>query len=412
MGKNPLLEDYRYEIKENFWRRGLALFIDEIILAIPMFLLTAIFIFVIFQSNPFGIIVGQIGPLIYSYEVYGVQSTPMLLALIPSIFVNLGLMIFYFTFFESNGRRTLGKKLLHLEVLRSDGKFLSPKQAFIRNLIKFIAGTLGFYLLGLLGWGLFMGLSCLFDVKMGLGKKKDARQRLTEVSLGTMVYLEHDEVPIGEISIPGEKIQEKVEKKKIRIPKGIPSLSRKKSSPQELGSKPQKEDELPMKKKRPLLLASEEKEEEEEEEEPVKPSLTREIMEKEEATEEEMEREEGEEKPKKQSFFSKLFGGGAKKAKEEEEPDIEIEQVPGPDDIIYEEGGLPPRREIARDEIVLQFMFDFDITEERAQGLYDMGYRAKPEFKDAIPQDLMMVEGINPTIAKRIISRAMAPQEK
>ena len=199
MVKNPVLEDYSYEIKENFWRRGLALLIDEILLAIPMFFFTAIFVFVIFQSNPFGIVIGQIGPLIYEYEVYGVQSTPTFLALIPSIFIHLALTIPYFMFLESNGRRTLGKRFLHLEVLRSDGKFLSRKQAFMRNIIKFIVGALGFYLLGLLGWGFFMGIACLFDMKMGVSKKQDARQRLTEASLGTMVYLEHDEVPMGEI---------------------------------------------------------------------------------------------------------------------------------------------------------------------------------------------------------------------
>jgi uncharacterized RDD family membrane protein YckC len=407
MGKNPLLEDYSYEIKENFWRRGLALLIDELlVLTLPLFFFTAIFVFIIFQSNPFGIVVGQIAPLLYTYEVFGVTSTPTFLALIPSIFISLGLTMGYFTIFESNGRRTLGKKLWHLEVLRSDGKFLSPGQAFRRNIIKYVAGAIGFYLLGLLGWGLFMSLACLFDLKMAQGKKKDVRQRLTEASMGTMVYLEHDEVPFGDISIPGEKIEEKVEKKRVRKPKMTPSLSKKKKTTLELGAKPDKAKELLKEKKRPLLLGSDEEEKDEiKEEEPSELSLVPELKDKEEIEGAPPE-EEDEEKPKKQSFFSKLFGGGFKKAKGEEEPHYEVEPVPGPDDIIHEEGGLPPRKEVAKDEVVLQFMFDFDITEERALGLYDMGYRTKPEFKDAIPQDLMMVEGINPTIAKRIISLA------
>ena len=49
---------------------------------------------------------------------------------------------------------------------------------------------------------------------------------------------------------------------------------------------------------------------------------------------------------------------------------------------------------------------DFDIDEKRAEGLFEMGYRRKEDLKDAIPQDLMIIEGMNPTIAKRIISRA------
>jgi uncharacterized RDD family membrane protein YckC len=400
-----LLEDYSYEIKENFWRRGLALLLDELlILLLPMFLFTAIFVFVIFQSNPFGIILGQIGPLLYSYEVYGVTSTSTFLALIPSFFFSLGLTIFYFTVFESRGRRTLGKKLLHLEVLRSDGKFLTPSQAFRRNLSKHVSGALGFYFLGLLGWGLFMGLACLLDLKLAQDKKKDVRQRLTEASLGTMVYLEHDERPMGDISVPGEKIEEKADKKKVRRPKRAPALSAGKKT-MELGEKPEKEEGLLKEKKRPLLMAPDKVEKEDaEEEEPSKPSPVLEHEEEEEALES-PEEGEAEEKPKKISFFSKLFGGSKKKTAEEESH-FEIEQVPGPDDLIHEEQGLPPRKDIGRDEIILQFMFDFDIDENRAQGLYGMGYRAKHEFKDAIPQDLMMIQGINPTIAKRIIKIA------
>jgi hypothetical protein len=309
----------------------------------------------------------------------------------------------YFTIFESNGRRTLGKKLWHLEILRSDGKFLSPGQAFRRNIIKYVAGAVGFYLLGLLGWGLFISLACLFDLKMAQAKKKDVRQRLTEASMGTMVYLEHDEVPFGDISIPGEKIEEKVEKKRVRRTKMTPSLPKAKKATMELGAKPEKEDILPKEKKRPLLLGSDEKEEKEED--LPKPSLVPELKEKEEIEEAPPE-EEGEEKPKKQSFFSKLFGGGSKKAKEEEKAPSEEEPVSEPEDVIHEGVGLPPRKEVARDEVVLQFMFDFDIDEKRAQGLYDMGYRAKHEFKDAIPQDLMMIKAINPTLAKRIIKIA------
>ena len=89
--------------------------------------------------------------------------------------------------------------------------------------------------------------------------------------------------------------------------------------------------------------------------------------------------------------------GPDEEEKEEEKPPEEKKKEPVP---------LPPRKEIAKDEIVLQFMFDFDIDEKRALGLFDMGYRNKAEFKDAIPQDLMMIEGINPTIAKRIIRMA------
>ncbi len=394
MGLDPIIEDFRYEIKENMGRRGIALFIDQIVMAIPIFFFTAIFLFIIFQSNPFSVVIGQIAPLLYNYEIYGVTATPTFAALIPSFFITLGVMITYFTIFESNGRRTLGKRSLHLEVLRMDGKFLTPMQAFRRNILKFIAGAIGFYLLGLIGWGFFTAIFCLLDLKLSPGKKRDVRQRLTEASMATMVYLEHDELPIGEISIPGEKIHETKEKKKKPKPERKMGSSPKKGAPSLLGASPKKDILLPKEKKRPLLEAPDEKEPEVGKE-PI--SLLDRLDEDEEETD-----EEAEEKPKKASFFSKLFGG-SKKEKVEEQPGDE-ESVDGSDS--KKEIGLPPRKEIARDEIVLQFMFDFDIDENRANGLYDMGYRNKPEFKDAIPQDLMMIDGINPTIAKRIIARA------
>ena len=117
-----------------------------------------------------------------------------------------------------------------------------------------------------------------------------------------------------------------------------------------------------------------------------------------------IEEEEAKEKEKKVPFWKKLFGG----SKKEDEDEFIIEQVPGPDDIIVEKEPeqLPARKEIGRDETVLQFMFDFDISEERAQAIYDMGYRNKAEFKDAIPKDLIMIKGINPTIAKKIVEKA------
>ena len=68
---------------------------------------------------------------------------------------------------------------------------------------------------------------------------------------------------------------------------------------------------------------------------------------------------------------------------------------------------LPPtKKDLGEEEIVLQFMMDFDIDEDRSRGLVETGYTDKSEFKDAIPNDLMMIKGINPTIAKRIIKKA------
>ncbi len=393
MGLDPLLEDYRYDLKENTGRRALALLLDLGVLFFPMFILNGIFVMVIFQTNPFSLFIGLIAPLVYSYEVYGVTSTNIFVAMIAFPIIHLILTISYFMFLESNGRRTIGKRFLHLEVLRRDGKFLVLPQALQRNILKFVAGALGVYLFGLIGWGLFIGIVCLIDLKMFPGKKRDVRQRFSELKFGTMVFLEDDPHSMGDLCIPGDKVAERKKKvKKTRSASASSSLKpKKKAASLSLGDG--REDGRGPEKKRSLLPPLEEKEEEKisQEETPL-----------------EEEKEEGATE-RKVPFWKKLFGGGGNKVGDEDD-EIEIKQVPGPDDLIIgrSEEPLDPssRKDRVRDEVVLQFMFDFDIDEKRAHAVYDMGYRNKVEFKDAIPQDLIMIEGINPTIAKRIVARA------
>jgi cytoskeletal protein RodZ len=59
----------------------------------------------------------------------------------------------------------------------------------------------------------------------------------------------------------------------------------------------------------------------------------------------------------------------------------------------------------AENETMNRFMELFEITEERAQALYKAGYKKLDDFKDAIVEDLVMVDQINPTIARRIIDK-------
>lgn len=55
-------------------------------------------------------------------------------------------------------------------------------------------------------------------------------------------------------------------------------------------------------------------------------------------------------------------------------------------------------------DIVNDYMRDFGISRDKAQNLYDAGYQHWGDFSEAIPEDLVMVNGINPTISRRIIS--------
>ncbi|MBN1539103.1 MAG: RDD family protein [Candidatus Thermoplasmatota archaeon] len=398
MALDPLLQDYRYEIKENMGRRALAMLIDSVLLAVPVFFFTAVFVFMVFGSNPVSLVFGQLAPVLYHHEVVMGRPIPVVVAMIPGIFISFISTGLYFTFLEVRGRRTLGKKLLHLETQGSDGKYLTVRTAFRRNLVKHISGAAGLYLFGILGFGLFMGLACLLDLKISPGRKKDVRQRFTEASLGTMVYLENDALSLGEISLPGEKIEEVKEKRKPLTDDRTKMLTKQDKPLSLSGAGGGDRRELPGLKKKPLLLAPPEKSREEVEDEKEKGPL---------ASLEEP--DPGEEAPPeegpKSSFLSRIFGGSRKKKKEEGEVHVEVEPVPGPDNIVHLEK-MDGSKGFSRDEKILEFMMDFDIDEARAGALYDMGYRAKIDLSDAVPQDLMMINGINPTIAKRIIAKS------
>lgn len=56
-------------------------------------------------------------------------------------------------------------------------------------------------------------------------------------------------------------------------------------------------------------------------------------------------------------------------------------------------------------ETVKLYMNMFDINRNRAENLVYAGYKKIEDLYDAIPEDLVLVEKINPTIAKRIISK-------
>jgi replicative superfamily II helicase len=66
-------------------------------------------------------------------------------------------------------------------------------------------------------------------------------------------------------------------------------------------------------------------------------------------------------------------------------------------------------KELEKEEAVLRLMIDLEIDENRARALTDAGYRSRVDLTDAIPQDLIQVKGINPTMAKKMIEKAKAP---
>jgi hypothetical protein len=85
----------------------------------------------------------------------------------------------------------------------------------------------------------------------------------------------------------------------------------------------------------------------------------------------------------------------------EQETESEINEVKTYDPELERMGNDEFLREA---DIVREYMENFGISKDKAQNLYDAGYSHWGDFAEAIPEDLLMVEGINPTISRRIIS--------
>ncbi|MEA3558914.1 MAG: RDD family protein, partial [Candidatus Thermoplasmatota archaeon] len=227
MRLHPDLDEFKYDLKENTGRRVIAGLIDHVLLLLPIILIAGFITVAMNSMNPVALIIGPIAGLL-PYSVYGPTPPHILVSMIAFPIVQLIIIVPYFTFLESSGRRTLGKRAMHLEVLNKKERYPTKTQAFMRNLMKFVIGTISIYLLGVLGWAVIIGVTGLLDLKMKPGSKNDVRQRLTEVKYGTMVFLEDDALSFGSIFLPGQKIAEK---------KGRGSMSRKSKSTIVMGKK-------------------------------------------------------------------------------------------------------------------------------------------------------------------------------
>ena len=52
-----------------------------------------------------------------------------------------------------------------------------------------------------------------------------------------------------------------------------------------------------------------------------------------------------------------------------------------------------------------QFITEFHIDQARAEQLYQAGFRSMDDFKTKSVEDLMLIDNINPTLAKRIVQK-------
>ena len=99
------------------------------------------------------------------------------------------------------------------------------------------------------------------------------------------------------------------------------------------------------------------------------------------------------------AYFSRRKERAPGKAHDDTAESMEVEAV-------REEPGLPDvqRDPIERDRMIEVYIVRFGINRDKAENLYDVGYARWVDFAEVIPEDLLMVEGINPTVARKIIS--------
>jgi hypothetical protein len=84
--------------------------------------------------------------------------------------------------------------------------------------------------------------------------------------------------------------------------------------------------------------------------------------------------------------------------------DVEGESIERDEPPQFRGAMIDDRDPVVRDRMIEDFMEGFHINRDKAENLYDAGYSRWSDFSEAIPEDLLMVEGVNPTVARRIIS--------
>jgi hypothetical protein len=92
------------------------------------------------------------------------------------------------------------------------------------------------------------------------------------------------------------------------------------------------------------------------------------------------------------------------------EEDVEGESIERSEEVQFQGAVVDNRDPEVRDRMIQAFIDEFHINRDKAENLFDAGYSRWSDFSEAIPEDLLMVEGINPTVARRIISNVRSRQ--
>jgi len=80
------------------------------------------------------------------------------------------------------------------------------------------------------------------------------------------------------------------------------------------------------------------------------------------------------------------------------------ETIESEEEVQFQGAIIDERDPLNRDRMINSYIDEFHISRDKAENLFDAGYSKWSDFSEAIPEDLVMIEGINPTVARRIIT--------
>jgi hypothetical protein len=104
------------------------------------------------------------------------------------------------------------------------------------------------------------------------------------------------------------------------------------------------------------------------------------------------------------AFFTAMAYWRMYKKQRNAEEDVEGESIERTEEVQFQGAAIDERDPLVRDRMIEDYMEKFHINRNKAENLFDAGYSRWSDFSEAIPEDLLMVEGVNPTVARRIIS--------
>ena len=167
------------QLKDHWFRRGIAYILDSLIIFLVTFVLFVLFVAIIISMT--------LGGAVYGNPMAGLAAG--LLIMLIFILIVFFFSIAYWVYFDAKGG-TPGKRFMKLKPIVISGEMDYPK-ALIRNLSKIIGGFVGSWV-GNIAGGLIMAIAVEWlivglDAYLGISKGEDPRRKYLDFMAGTTV---------------------------------------------------------------------------------------------------------------------------------------------------------------------------------------------------------------------------------